>query len=50
MYGRLVHYLAGGGMRAFGRTVRQEEVLMRRRRFFTVAAAIAALWLAFLVI
>ena len=50
VYGRLVHYLAGGGMRAFGRTVRQEEVLMRRRRFFTVAAAIAALWLAFLVI
>ena len=48
--GRLIHYLAGGGMRAFGRTVRQEEVLMRRRRFLAVAATIAAAWLAFLVI
>lgn len=50
VYGRLIHYLAGGGMGAFGRTVRQEEVLMRRRRFLAGAAAVAAVWLAFLVI
>lgn len=49
VYGRLIHYLAGGGMGAFGRTVRQEEVLMRRRRFLACAAVIAAVWLAFLV-
>lgn len=46
-YGKLVHYLSGGGMRTFGRTVRQEEARLRQRRFMRVVAAIAALWLLF---
>ena len=46
-YGRLVHYISGGGMQAFGRTVRQEEVRIRHLRFWIVAAALAALWLFF---
>ena len=47
VYGRLIHYISGGGMRAFGRTVRQEEVRGRRMRFLAVAAVFAALWLLF---
>ena len=50
VYGRLIHYLAGGGMMAFGRTVRQEEVLMRRKRFLAGAAVVVAIWLAFLLV
>ena len=46
--GRLVRYLSGGGMRTFGRTVRQEEVRRRHRRFCMEAAAAALLWLALL--
>ena len=45
--GKLVHYISGGGMRAFGRTVRQEEIGRRHRRFWAVAAALAVSWLAF---
>lgn len=48
MYGKLIHYLAGGGMEAFGRTVRQEEVLRRQRRFLSVAGLLAVGWLALL--
>ena len=44
---KLFHYLAGGGMRTFGRTVQQEEQLARQNRFLAVAAVIAVLWLAF---
>jgi hypothetical protein len=47
MYGKLIHYLSGGGMSTFGRTVRQEEVRIRRRRFFVAVGAIAVLWLVF---
>ena len=43
--GKLVHYLAGGGMEAFGRTVQQEEVRRRQTRFVSVAAALAVGWL-----
>lgn len=46
-YGKLIHYLSGGGMRAFGRTVRQEERAARQNRFFAVFLALAALWLVF---
>ena len=49
VYGKLIHYLAGGGMEAFGRTVRQEEVLRRQRRFLSVAGLLAVGWLALLV-
>ncbi len=49
VYGKLIHYLSGGGMSTFGRTVKQEEARSRRRRFFAVSAAIGVLWLALLV-
>ena len=49
VYGKLIHYLAGGGMVAFGRTVKQEEVRRRRMRFLVGASAVAAVWLFFLV-
>jgi hypothetical protein len=44
VYGKLIHYISGGGMSTFGRTVRQEEVRLRRRRFYIVAAVLAVLW------
>ena len=44
VYGKLIHYLSGGGMSTFGRTVRQEEVRIRRRRFLVVSGVIAAVW------
>jgi len=47
--GNLMKYIAGGGMVAFGRTVRQEEVRMRRIRFLVGSSAVAAVWLLFLV-
>jgi len=50
VYGKLLHYISGGGMRTFGRTVRQEEARRRQRRFFVLAALLAALWLAFYVL
>ena len=48
-YGKLLHYISGGGMRTFGRTVHQEEARQRQRRFFVVATLIAAIWLFFYV-
>lgn len=50
MYGKLIHYLSGGGMSTFGRTVRQEEVRIRRRRFFIVSGVIAVVWAVFWII
>lgn len=47
--GRLAHYLSGGGSKAFGRTVRQEEIRRRHAGFWTAAAALFALWFCFLV-
>jgi len=44
---RLFHYISGGGMRTFGRTVGQDEVQLRRRRFMIGAAALGVLWLVF---
>lgn len=49
-YGKLIHYLSGGGMSTFGRTVQQEERNTRQNRFLAVAAVLAALWLALLVL
>lgn len=46
---RLVNYISGGGMRIFGRTVRQEEVRIRQLRFLAVSAVLAVLWLLLLV-
>ncbi len=48
-YGKLLHYISGGGMRTFGRTVHQEEARICQRRFFVVAALIASIWLFFYV-
>ncbi|MBO7721278.1 MAG: hypothetical protein J6T01_02625 [Kiritimatiellae bacterium] len=48
-YERLIKYISGGGMRMFGRTVRQEEVRLKRLRFISAAAVIAALWLVFFI-
>lgn len=45
--GRLVHYLSGGGMRTFGRTIVQERAKRRHRRFLMVAGALGAVWLVF---
>ena len=43
---RLFHYLSGGGLRAFGRTVEQEEADAKRTRFLIRAAVarLARLW------
>ena len=49
VYGKLIHYIAGGGMVAFGRTVRQEEVCRRRKRFLVGSAAVGVAWLLFLI-
>jgi len=48
-YWRLIHYLSGGGMSTFGRTVRQEEARLRQRRFLVVFSVLAVIWLALLV-
>ena len=47
--GKLIDYISGGGMRTFGRTVRQEEVRRKQLRFLAVAAALAAVWFLLLV-
>lgn len=47
--GRMMNYISGGGMRIFGRTVRQEEIKRRQLRFLAVASALAILWLLLLV-
>lgn len=48
-HGRLVNYISGGGMRIFGRTVRQEEVRRRQLRFLAASAALAVFWILLLV-
>ncbi len=45
---RLFHYISGGGMRTFGRTVLQEERDARRTRFLVAAGVLGALWAAIL--
>lgn len=46
-YGKLIHYLSGGGMTTFGRTVTQEETKSRHRRFLAWAAVFGVLWVVF---
>lgn len=48
-YGKLLHYISGGGMSTFGRTVHQEEARFRQRRFLFIAAILGVLWLVFYV-
>jgi len=47
VYGKLIHYISGGGMRAFGRTIRQEEIRRRHVGVWVAVASAAALWLLF---
>ena len=49
-HARLIDFISGGGMRTFGRTVRQEEVRRRQRRFLVVSAALVVVWFLLLVI
>lgn len=48
-HAKVIDYISGGGMRTFGRTVRQEEVRRKQRRFLAVFAALAAIWFLLLV-
>lgn len=41
---RLFHYLSGGGMQAFGRTIQQEDASARQTRFLVVAGVLLAAW------
>lgn len=43
---RLFHYLSGGGMKVFGRTIKQEEADLKRNRFLVAAGIFAAIWFA----
>ena len=45
---KLFHYISGGGMKAFGRTIQQEERNARQNRFLTVASVMTVLWILFL--
>ena len=48
--GKLTHYLSGGGMSTFGRTIQQELARAKHIRFGIVSVAVAAVWLLFLFI
>lgn len=41
---KLFHYLSGGGLRSFGRTVAQEEAELKRVAFLVKAAVVAVIW------
>ena len=45
---KLFHYIAGGGMKFFGRSVEQELADAQQTRFLVVAAVLGAVWLALL--
>ena len=45
---KLFHYIAGGGMKVFGRTIRQELADAQQNRFLAAAAVFGVVWLAFL--
>jgi len=47
IYGKLIHYLSGGGMSTFGRSVAQEVVRRRQRTFLCWAGGLCVLWLIF---
>jgi len=47
IYGKLAHYLSGGGMRTFGRTVEQDRVRRAHNRFLGWSGALAVVWLVF---
>jgi len=41
---QLFHYLAGGGIGAFGRTLKQDISSRRQNRFLAISGVLAALW------
>ena len=43
---KLIHYISGGGMRSFGRTVSQEETLRRHIRFYVFAGIFGIIYFA----
>lgn len=47
---KLFHYISGGGMKAFGRTIQQEERRAKQNRFLVVASVMTMLWILFLYI
>lgn len=46
-YGKLIHYLAGGGMKTFGRTIEQERVRRRQSRYLAWSGVLAVVWVLF---
>lgn len=42
---RLYHYLSGGGMKAFGRTIKEEEASDSQSRFLAVASVVGIIWM-----
>ena len=42
---KLFHYLSGGGMKVFGRTIKQQEADFKRTRFLIGAGVFALIWL-----
>ena len=42
---RLFHYLAGGGMQAFGRTIQQEDASARQNRLLIFAGVFFGFWI-----
>ena len=44
---KLFHYISGGGMKTFGRTIEQEEADARRGRFLAARAAMGVAGLVF---
>ena len=46
---KLFHYISGGGMRTFGRTLKQEIRERRQNRFLVIAASLFIAWLALLI-
>lgn len=49
-YGKLIHYLSGGGMQTFGRTVDQEEAHAKHQRFLIFSAVLGVAWLVLYII
>ncbi len=46
---KLYHYISGGGMESFGRSVRQEEANVRRNHFLIASGIVGVIWFCFLV-
>ncbi len=45
--GKLIHYISGGGMRAFGRTIKQEEIRRRHTGFWCLTTILVVVWACF---